>query len=509
MNSFPISHFNGVREEDELVIYTGHGSTKTNCYGLEAVVSGSRVIRFGSNDNEIPEDGFVISGHGKGADFVRNYVCEGALITVDEKTMTLTSELDRQALMLCNEKKEAILKERLAERIAEGKPFRREQAEALLHSLREAIDDSRFDFAKHFAEEAYYCTAASKKDEIRAIWHRPHEHSDAEAEQTILRFRDAGFTQLLVETDYEGFSNALKLKHDYLPVSRQYMDGFDPIDALIRAGKKYGVEIHAWFENFFYGVEYLGCKMKELHPEWMARTKSGGWVHDAYDIFYFLNPAIKEVREHLLNHIRELLDNYDFDGFQLDYIRYPIMHGIDHCAGFDDYTRQAFLQETGIDAAKITDEYSPEMKKFTEWRASFVTEYVKNVYELIRSYREKGRMIKLSTAVFGDPEEAIRLKCQDWRTWVRNGWLDAIYPMAYLHDAEDVGKEVAYMVENYGEAPNISGIAPMFNGLPMLESTKQVEQCRKAGAAGIAFFATGNCTDEQLDKLKIGVFRER
>ena len=115
----------------------------------------------------------------------------------------------------------------------------------------------------------------------------------------------------------------------------------------------------------------------------------------------------------------------------------------------------------------------------------------------------------LSTAVFGNPDEAIRLKCQDWRYWVKQGWLDAIFPMAYLNDAEDVGAEVAYMVQNYGEAPNISGIAPMYNHLPTIESTKQVEECRKAGAVGVAFFATGSCTPEQLEKLKIGVFRNR
>jgi hypothetical protein len=65
------------------------------------------------------------------------------------------------------------------------------------------------------------------------------------------------------------------------------------------------------------------------------------------------------------------------------------------------------------------------------------------------------------------------------------------------------------MVEKYGEAPNISGISPMFNKLPVIESTKQVEECRKAGAVGVAFFCASNCTDVQLEKLKIGVFRNK
>jgi hypothetical protein len=49
----------------------------------------------------------------------------------------------------------------------------------------------------------------------------------------------------------------------------------------------------------------------------------------------------------------------------------------------------------------------------------------------------------------------------------------------------------------------------MYNKLPMIESTKQVEECRKAGAVGVAFFCAGSCNDIQLEKLKIGVFRDR
>ena len=234
----------------------------------------------------------------------------------------------------------------------------------------------------------------------------------------------------------------------------------------------------------------------------------GGILHDAFDNFYFLNPALAEVREFLLGSVKEILDNYDFDGFQLDYIRYPVIHGVDRSAGFEETTKADFLKDTGIVLDDIPDTDCDEWKTFLDWRAEKVTEYVKSVRDLILEYRANGRDIVLSTAVFGDPVEAINLKCQNWKYWVKQGWLDAIYPMAYLNVAEDVGSEVAYMVKNYGEAPNISGISPMYNKLPVIESTKQVEECRKAGATGIAFFCAGNCTDIQLEKLKIGVFRD-
>ncbi len=109
--------------------------------------------------------------------------------------------------------------------------------------------------------------------------------------------------------------------------------------------------------------------------------------------------------------------------------------------------------------------------------------------------------------MFGNPDEAIRVKCQNWLYWTKQGWLDYIFPMAYLNDAEDVEKEIRYMVENYGEVPNVSGLSPMYGHLPVIESTKQVEACRRAGAAGVAFFETKALTDLQTEKLKKGVFR--
>ena len=509
MKTFPIAKFDGFRGADELVVYTKGDSTGTNTYGLEACVVDGRVIRYGKNNNSVPKDGFVISGHGKAARFIGEAVCIGANITIDREKMVLSSEIDDTSRLFRGEVQISAIEERLAARLKDGTDFDRKTAEEYLQLSKDALADKRFDDVTKYTEEAYYRTALSVPGEVRGVWHRPHEHSDKEVEATVHRFLDAGFNLMLIETNYEGYANAQKCVHDFLPIRKGYEDGFDVIESFIRIGKANGMKIHAWYEDFFFGVKSEGCPMAEVHPEWMARRKDGGLLHDAYDDFYFLNPAMDEVQDLLLSMCKELLDQYDFDGLQLDYIRYPVIHGVDRSAGFDDTTKALFYQDTGIDIDTIESVDSEEWKEFTMWRAAKVTSYVAKVHALIGEYRKNGRELQLTTAVFGNPDEAIRLKCQDWRYWVKQGWLDAIYPMAYLNDAEDVGAEVAYMVKHYGEAPNISGIAPMYNHLPVIESTKQVEECRKAGAVGVAFFATGSCSPVQLEKLKLGVFRNR
>lgn len=509
MNFFNISKYNGDRGTDELVIYNQSGKTGTNCYGFEACILDGRVVSCGKNNNEIPDGGYVVSGHGKAMEFLANNIIVGARAEIDSESNIFGVEIDDCALEINAGSKIYAIERRVIERELAGDDFNRDTALSLLDEAKKALEGKEFARVAELCEEAYYHTAKSVKGEVRAVWHRPHEKSDEEVERTVARLCDAGFNLLLIETNYEGYANAQKCVHDFLPIRKGYENGFDVIDAFIRICKKHGMKIHCWFEDFFFGVHPHGCPMAEVHPEWMARRKDGGILHDAFDDFYFLNPALPEVQSLLLSLIKEILDNYDFDGFQLDYIRYPVIHGVDRSAGFEDTTKAAFLADSGIDIDSIESTDSDEWQKFLEWRAAKITAYVESVRKLILEYRANGRSIELSTAVFGDPVEAIKLKCQNWQYWVKQGWLDAIYPMAYLTDAEDVGAEVGYMVRNYGEAPNVSGISPMYNKLPVIESTKQVEECRKAGAVGVAFFCAGNCTDIQLEKLKLGVFRDR
>ena len=71
--SISVTGFNTTRPADSIIIFTSSGETTgTNQWGVEAVVgSDGRIISVGGNDNTVPEGGFVISGHGSGADWIR------------------------------------------------------------------------------------------------------------------------------------------------------------------------------------------------------------------------------------------------------------------------------------------------------------------------------------------------------------------------------------------------------------------------------------------------------
>lgn len=510
MKTLKISGFNCNRGENQLIIYNNGGhTTGTNVYGCEAVVGPDGiVISVGGNDKMIPVGGFVVSAHGVMAGEIKKELVPGTWVNASMEFMHIEYNLDEAATEKIFIQKLENIKARLDAIVDELTEAQIANIKNLMLEATEQAKEGDYDKASDTLDMAYCYTAASTEGEIRAVWHRPREHSDAEVDAYVKRFADAGFNLMLIETNYEGYCNAIKCRYDFLPIRRGY-ESFDVIQSYIDAGKRHGVKIHAWVEDFFFGVQGAGCPMAEMHPERMARDRKGGMLLDGYDTFYFLNPALPENRQLLLDMYRDILQNYDFDGIQLDYIRYPVIKDIDHTAGFEPQTIEMFKAETGIDLREIESISDPRWEKFCYWCANIITAYVGEVRKMVDEFNKSGRNIELSTAIFGERHKAIMFKCQDWCTWADRDWLDFVSPMAYFADPEDIRKEVQHMVENYGKAPNVAGISPMYNRMPIIETTRQVEACREAGAKGVAFFEATACTDKQIEVLTNGAFRKR
>jgi hypothetical protein len=67
--------------------------------------------------------------------------------------------------------------------------------------------------------------------------------------------------------------------------------------------------------------------MKEAHPDWLLHPFPG---HPTLGEVVFWNYAIRGVRDHKLNVLREVAGNYDFDGMELDFSRRPLCLPIGH-----------------------------------------------------------------------------------------------------------------------------------------------------------------------------------
>jgi hypothetical protein len=102
--------------------------------------------------------------------------------------------------------------------------------------------------------------------------------------------------------------------------------GLDYFDALIRHGHQRGKEIWwglrinevergdlAAYEPGRYGEFKERNPVKAAHPDWLIRS----WWWQG-----FYNYAVKEARDYRLSIIREVAEQYDFDGVHLDFLRH-------------------------------------------------------------------------------------------------------------------------------------------------------------------------------------------
>ena len=243
---------------------------------------------------------------------------------------------------------------------------------------------------------------------------------------------------------------------------------YDPLDYVLQQGHTAGLQVHAWL-NVFYVWPYpppLPLSPQHVvnsHPEWLVVDEEGrtltqyGEDERAAEPSegLYLDPANPLVRDHFLQVCREVAESYDVDGIHLDFIRYPGSRW-----GFNQEPLEAFIRHWGVDPRLL----SPWVRRplpdrfikrniplhlrwhyyyyslWAEQKSRYVTNLVRDVHQEVKSTRPQ---TILSAAVFPDPQVAYYLKGQDWPTWMDQGYLDLVVPMAYHGDQHRVMAQMA------------------------------------------------------------------
>jgi len=531
----PTPAFPGDRGANEMVIYTpayGSPTTLTNTMGTEVVVVDGKVTEKTGYNSTIPQNGFVVSGHGTAKSWIDSNMIIGAKVFLDSSKKTLRVVVDKSVFIEAAQKDidnaETALKSAKAALLVA--PL--DKAEKLLTDAKlkitaanETQDESlAIQYAKEakfIAFDAYYNTIPSNTIETRGVWHRPTEKTINDVRATLDKFALANINTVFLETFYHGYviypSKVADTRPEFASLD------FDLMQTFIEEGAKRGIEIHAWVEDFYVGNklfakdlnkdgdytdagETSGSPILDKHPEWAAKMKNGATYLTSESGYMFMNAAMPEVRNYLSSLYKEIISKYKVMGLQLDYIRYPLTDNETNGVGYDDYSRAEFTKLYGIDPINILKSDSENWNKFNNWKINNITTFVNRIHDEVKGTNAD---IQISTAVFPDMEHAKTAKSQNWAEWIEKGYLDFISPMAYLDFPDAVKSDVKFMVDNYGQVSNYAGICPMFHKLRPIESAKQVEAVRQAGAKGVVFFDSKDFTTEQIHALVEGPFRNK
>jgi len=268
----------------------------------------------------------------------------------------------------------------------------------------------------------------------KAVWVTRFDYKTPEDVTTIIEnCRDAGFNTVIFQVR----GNATAFYPSKIePWAEQFgfeSPGFDPLALACSQAHRQGLELHAWVNVM---PAWRGTtppahadQIYNTHPEWFWYDQQGR--RQPLTSFYVsLNPCLPEVRNYITGVFREIVANYDLDGLHMDYIRFPneppaipADSGIDYPR--DERTLALYRRATGL-----APDDDPE--SWVRWRTDQVTELVADIHRMIRWTRPRAAL----TASVGTSTEGSLRHFRDELCWVREGLIDAAFPMDYRPDLE-------------------------------------------------------------------------
>lgn len=360
--------------------------------------------------------------------------------------------------------------------------------------------------ADELVKKGVFACYESRTVEYRALWVRPTQKSRQEVSNFIQSLYDNGINTVGVETMYNS-TLIFPAPEGSDFIQNPTFNGFDVLEAYVEECHARGMELHVWmpvFYNTHTGSEYMNDSVWAKNPEWHLINDSGkdepvkgGTTHR------YLNPAHPEVQNFLLETYRYILENYDIDAFELDYIRYRECDGDDY--GYDDITIAGFQEAYNTDVVPTYDKSASWWKDWTQYRCDVITGFIKRLRDMFDAVAPD---VLLCADVMADPTESISHCYQDYGTWVKEGWIDLLKPMSYsLGAVNNTYKHIERMNGKYITA----GIASFEGYFNNYDIANHVAVSISQGADGVQFFeSVAYLNKNNYEYLGgTGVFRNR
>jgi uncharacterized lipoprotein YddW (UPF0748 family) len=365
--------------------------------------------------------------------------------------------------------------------------------------------------------------------EVRALWVQRATLSSPGAIRTLVQSaKAAGFNTLLVQVRGRGDAYYQSRFEPRAAVLAKQSPSFDPLETVLAEAHPAGLRVHAWMNtNLVSDAEppNLPDHIVYKHPDWLmvprelavdlatvdARSREylsalSGYARAHSDRIegLYSSPLQPAAAEYTLKVIADVAARYDVDGIHLDYIRFPNVE-FDYSPKALAQFRQ-YLQPHLSDAerrqydgrARHEPLFYTQMfpQRWIEFRQERLTDLLTRVRAAVKAKRPHAM---LSAAVIPDAEEAAARRLQNWQSWLNNGLLDVVCPMAYTTDAVLFRTQVSAVRRLAGSRPVWAGIGAF--QLSSLETILNIRAARQLGAQGVILFSYDNFANTNSDYL--------
>ncbi|MEZ6193876.1 MAG: family 10 glycosylhydrolase [Phycisphaerales bacterium] len=230
-----------------------------------------------------------------------------------------------------------------------------------------------------------------------------HIASGNNTAQVMQRIRDVGLNTVYVETWKNGYTNfPSQVLSGLIGADRSpFLGTRDLVQETTLHAHRNELNYIGWFE---YGLatQFVGAGGNPNNPisnymknnGWLLQDVNGNYAN-ASNGFAWMNPAVPEVRQFLIDITLEAINNYDLDG---------VMHD-DRLAwprefGWDQTTKNIYLAETGRTLSNNPN--TSQLNLFNDWRQDKVKLFAQELYDAVKAVRPD-IVVSVSPAVTPGP----------------------------------------------------------------------------------------------------------
>lgn len=195
--------------------------------------------------------------------------------------------------------------------------------------------------------------------------------------------------------------------------------GYDPLAYFVETAHKRGLQFHTWINP--YRVTGNMNRWNQVSDQSFVKQ----WLSDedsSNDRFvlrqngeYYLNPASEDVRQRIIDGVREIVEKYDVDGIHFDDYFYPEVNDSDENKWFD----------------KPEYDASGSSLSINQWRRENVNKLVRGVYQTVKEVKPhvqfgispEGHVTNLRS------ENRLFVDIDTWMS--KDGYVDYIMPQIY------------------------------------------------------------------------------
>ncbi|MDE6519133.1 MAG: family 10 glycosylhydrolase [Ruminococcus sp.] len=195
-------------------------------------------------------------------------------------------------------------------------------------------------------------------------------------------------------------------KSEVFPKGTYYTGDYDPLQIMLDEAHNMGISVHAWINPLrLQTIE----QMQNLPDDFIVKQ----WINESspkvkiVNNRWYLNPAYDDVIQLVSESAREIINNYDVDGVQIDDYFYPTTD--------TDFDIEAFESSDSTD--------------LSQWRQDNITKMVKSLHDTVKN---SDRHLKFGVSPQGNINANYNTQYADVKLWAgTEGYADYIIPQIY------------------------------------------------------------------------------